>query len=117
MRIAMVSPYDWCVDGGVKSHIVHLAAYFRQWGHDVTIFAPASEPEKVGDECVVMGKPRSMRVSGSVARITFSWKSPEVSTLLVCSTYLVCSTAQIRITQHCSHNRLQARHQLVAAPR
>ena len=82
MRIAMVSPYDWCVDGGVKSHIVHLAAYFRQWGHEVTIFAPASEPEKVSGECVVMGKPRSMRVSGSVARITFSWKSPEVKNVL-----------------------------------
>lgn len=78
----MVTPYDWCVDGGVKSHIVHLAAYFRQWGHEVTIFAPASDRTKVGDECVVMGKPRSMRVSGSVARISFSWKSPEVKRVL-----------------------------------
>jgi len=82
MRIALVSPYDWCVEGGVKSHIAHLAKYFRQWGHDVTIFAPASEPEKVAGECVVMGKPRSLRVSGSVARITFAWKSPEVKAAL-----------------------------------
>lgn len=82
MRIAMVTPYDWCVDGGVKSHIVHLAEYFRQWGHEVTIFAPASDRAKVGDECVVLGKPRSMRVSGSVARITFSWKSPAVKAVL-----------------------------------
>lgn len=78
MRIAMVSPYDWCVEGGVKSHIKHLAAYFREWGHEVTIFAPASDPLKARDEIVVMGKPWSMRVSGSVARITFAWKSPEV---------------------------------------
>jgi phosphatidylinositol alpha-mannosyltransferase len=82
MRIALVCPYDWCVDGGVKSHIAHLAAHFRQWGHEVTIFAPASDPEKVAGECVVMGKPRSMRVSGSVARITFAWKSPEVKDVL-----------------------------------
>ncbi len=74
----MVSPYDWCVEGGVKSHIKHLAAYFREWGHEVTIFAPASDPLKARDEIVVMGKPWSMRVSGSVARITFAWKSPEV---------------------------------------
>ena len=82
MKIALVSPYDWCVDGGVKSHITHLAAYFREWGHEVTIFAPASDPEKVGGECVAMGKPRSMRVSGSVARITFSWSSPAVKRVL-----------------------------------
>lgn len=78
MKIAMVSPYDWCVEGGVKSHIAHLAAYFREWGHEVTIFAPASIPERARGEVVVMGKPVSMRVSGSVARITFAWKSPEV---------------------------------------
>jgi len=82
MRIALVSPYDWCVEGGVKAHITHLAAYFRQWGHEVTIFAPASDPEAVQDECHVMGRPHGVRSSGSVARITFAWKSPEVKAVL-----------------------------------
>lgn len=82
MKIALVSPYDWCIDGGVKSHIAHLAAYFREWGHEVTIFAPASDPQQVAGQCVVMGKPRSMRVSGSVARISFSWNSPAVKKVL-----------------------------------
>jgi phosphatidylinositol alpha-mannosyltransferase len=82
MKIAIVSPYDWCVEGGVKTHITHLTAYFREWGHDVTIFAPASDRVSVGDEVVVMGKPRPMRVSGSVARITFAWKSPAVKKAL-----------------------------------
>lgn len=82
MKIALVSPYDWCVEGGVKSHIAHLAAFFRQWGHDVTIFAPASDPEQVEGQCVVMGRPWSMRVSGSVARITFAWSSPTVKKVL-----------------------------------
>ena len=82
MKIAIVSPYDWCVEGGVKTHITHLTAYFREWGHDVTIFAPASDRVRVGDEVVVMGKPRPMRVSGSVARITFAWKSPAVKKAL-----------------------------------
>jgi len=82
MKIALVSPYDWCVEGGVKTHIAHLAAYFREWGHDVTIFAPASDRERASKEVTVMGKPWPMRVSGSVARITFAWKSPEVRDVL-----------------------------------
>jgi phosphatidylinositol alpha-mannosyltransferase len=82
MKIAIVSPYDWCVEGGVKTHIAHLAEYFREWGHDVTIFAPASDREIAGAEVTVMGKPWPMRVSGSVARITFAWKSPEVRRVL-----------------------------------
>lgn len=82
MKIALVSPYDWCVEGGVKTHIRHLAASFRAWGHEVVIFAPASEPGRVRDEVHVMGRPFSMRVSGSVARITFAWKSPEVKRVL-----------------------------------
>jgi phosphatidylinositol alpha-mannosyltransferase len=82
MKIAMVSPYDWCVDGGVNTHIKQLAGYFRSWGHEVTIFAPASDRARASAEVVVMGKPRAMRVSGSVARITFSWKSPAVKHVL-----------------------------------
>lgn len=82
MKIALVSPYDWCVAGGVNNHITHLAEYFRDWGHDVTIFAPASDRDSAAREVIVMGKPRAMRVSGSIARITFSWKSPEVREVL-----------------------------------
>jgi phosphatidylinositol alpha-mannosyltransferase len=82
VKIALVSPYDWCVEGGVKTHIAHLAAYFREWGHEVTIFAPASDREAAAGEVTVMGKPWPMRVSGSVARITFAWKSPEVRDVL-----------------------------------
>jgi phosphatidylinositol alpha-mannosyltransferase len=82
MKIAMVSPYDWCVEGGVKSHITHLAEYFREWGHEVAVFAPASDAKRVNGEVVVMGKPWPMHVSGSVARITFAWKSDEVRAAL-----------------------------------
>jgi phosphatidylinositol alpha-mannosyltransferase len=82
MKIALVSPYDWCVEGGVKTHIAHLAVYFREWGHDVTIFAPASDRAAAAAEVTVMGKPRPVRVSGSIARITWAWKSPEVRDVL-----------------------------------
>lgn len=78
----MVSPYDWCVPGGVNDHISHLAGYFRRWGHEVTIFAPASDRVAAKKECVVMGRPHRLRVSGSVARITFSWSSPAVKRVL-----------------------------------
>ncbi|MFN0095862.1 MAG: glycosyltransferase family 4 protein [Dehalococcoidia bacterium] len=82
MRIALISPYDWCVPGGVNNHVSHLSHYFRKWGHDVTIFAPASDPESVAGECHVFGRVTPLRVSGSVARISFSWKSPEAKRLL-----------------------------------
>lgn len=82
MKIALVSPYDWCVSGGVNAHITHLASRFRAWGHEVTIFAPASDPSRVGNECIVMGRPRQVPVSGSVARITFAWSSPRVKRVL-----------------------------------
>ncbi|MGI8927046.1 MAG: glycosyltransferase family 4 protein [Tepidiformaceae bacterium] len=82
MRIALVSPYDWCVEGGVNAHITHLASAFRGWGHEVTIFAPASSPTTVAGEVVVMGRPHRVHASGSVARITFAWKSPAVKEAL-----------------------------------
>jgi phosphatidylinositol alpha-mannosyltransferase len=87
MKIALISPYDWCVRGGVNNHVTHLAHYFRQWGHEVTIFAPASDPEAVAGECYVFGGITSLRVSGSVARISFSWKSPAAKKLLAVSDF------------------------------
>lgn len=78
----MVSPYDWCIPSGVNRHVLRLAEYFRGWGHEVTIFAPASDPTAVNGECIAMGRPRSVPVSGSVARITFSWKVANVRAAL-----------------------------------
>lgn len=74
MKIAMVCPYDWSVEGGVKNHVRQLSSHFRAWGHDVTIFAPASDVEVAARECVVIGRPRPVPANGSVARITFSWR-------------------------------------------
>ena len=82
MRIALVSPYDWCVPSGVNRHIEQLAAQFRHWGHAVTTVAPASEPAEVTDQCVVMGRPRAVPASGSLARISFTWKRRAIESLL-----------------------------------
>ncbi len=87
MRIALVSPYDWSVDGGVNRHVTQLAARFRSWGHEAEIFAPASRPLEIGDGCIALGKPRPVPASGSVARITFDWKSLEVKRRLADGRY------------------------------
>jgi phosphatidylinositol alpha-mannosyltransferase len=76
MKIALVSPYDWAVMGGVNNHIHHLAEQFVGRGHQVHIIAAGSKPAK-SDICPVttIGRPIPLRVSGSVARITLSLRS------------------------------------------
>jgi phosphatidylinositol alpha-mannosyltransferase len=73
MKIALVSPYDWSVSGGVNNHIRHLAEEFVGLGHQVHIIAAGTRPVR-GEACPVttIGRPIPLRVSGSVARITLS---------------------------------------------
>jgi phosphatidylinositol alpha-mannosyltransferase len=76
VKIALVSPYDWSVMGGVNNHIAHLAEQFVERGHSVHIVAAGSKPAK-SDICPIttIGRPIPLRVSGSVARITLSLRS------------------------------------------
>jgi phosphatidylinositol alpha-mannosyltransferase len=76
MKIALVSPYDWSVMGGVNNHIAHLAEQFVALGHSVHIVAAGSKPA-TSDICPIttIGRPIPLRVSGSVARITLSLRS------------------------------------------
>ncbi len=82
MRILFVSPYDWSMPGGVNNHIGTLSDQFRRWGHEVTILAPASDPEGAEQDCVVMGRPLAVPASGSMARISFTWKGRAIESLL-----------------------------------
>jgi phosphatidylinositol alpha-mannosyltransferase len=82
MRIALVSPYDWSVPGGVNAHVTHLARCFGVEGHEATIFAPASDPASAARECVPIGRTVSVRASGSVQRITPAWHGRRVSAAL-----------------------------------
>jgi len=59
----------------VVNHILSLDKEFSRMGHDVRVIAPASEAPispQVEGRFIQIGKPRSVPVSGSVARITLS---------------------------------------------
>ncbi len=76
MKVALVSPYDWGVSGGVNNHIRHLSEQFVSLGHSPHIVAPGSRPA-MADACpiTIIGRPIPLRVSGSVARITLSLRT------------------------------------------
>jgi phosphatidylinositol alpha-mannosyltransferase len=83
MKIALVSPYDWAVPGGVNNHCEHLREEFVARGHEVLISAPSSR-EVTEDYVVRIGKrPVSVPASGSLARISLSLTlAPAVRELL-----------------------------------
>ena len=75
MRIALVSPYDWAVPGGVNSHVTNLGRQFMRRGHDVMIIAPASkqtgrEPPFVR---IIGHSSIGLPASGSVANVSISF--------------------------------------------
>ena len=68
MKIALVSPYDWDVPGGVNTHVHALARQLRGSGHEVKTIAPASRD--VDDvNMITLGRPWPVAASGSVVRI------------------------------------------------
>ena len=72
MKIALVSPYDWAVPGGVNSHCARLREQFLEHEHDVRIIAPASKKIDEEDVITIGKRPVSLPVSGSMARISLS---------------------------------------------
>jgi phosphatidylinositol alpha-mannosyltransferase len=73
MKIALVSPYDHSVAGGVRTHIDGLDREFRALGHNVKILAPASDESSLADNVIVVSDHVvPLGVSGSTARITLS---------------------------------------------
>lgn len=68
----MVCPYGWDTPGGVQSHMRDLAEYLIGEGHFVSILAPISDDTVSFEDYVVnAGKPISIPVNGSVARVLF----------------------------------------------
>lgn len=73
MKIALVSPYDFCHPGGVARHITSLYTRFTYLGHEVKVIAPASgEIKDFGDNFIRIGKPIPIPASDSVIRVSIS---------------------------------------------
>jgi phosphatidylinositol alpha-mannosyltransferase len=85
MKIALVSPYDWSVPGGVNGHITNLAGNFMRRGHEVTVVAPSSK--QTGREppwvTIIGHSSIGLPASGSVANVALSYNlGPRVKRLL-----------------------------------
>ena len=70
MRIALVSPYDYSVPGGVNNHIGQLAREFNRLDHEARILVPSSE--QVMDKNVINTSSSIVLVpfAGSIARVS-----------------------------------------------
>jgi len=72
IRIGMVCPYGWDTPGGVQTHIRDLADHLIEEGHYVSVLTPVSYDSVQSANYVVnAGKPISIPVNGSVAKILF----------------------------------------------
>ena len=72
IRIGMVCPYGWDTPGGVQTHIRDLTQHLIDEGHYVSVLAPISDDSISHEDYVVnAGKPISIPVNGSVARVIF----------------------------------------------
>jgi phosphatidylinositol alpha-mannosyltransferase len=72
VKVALVSPYDWAVPGGVNSHCARLREQFVARGHEVRIAAPSSRRIEEPDVVTIGKRPVSVPASGSLARISLS---------------------------------------------
>jgi phosphatidyl-myo-inositol alpha-mannosyltransferase len=75
MRIGIVCPYDWEVPGGVREHISGLAETLIEFGHDVSVIAPADDDAELPDYVVPAGRAVPVPYNGSVARLAFGFLS------------------------------------------
>ena len=75
MRVGLVCPYAWDVPGGVRSHVSDLALTLLERGHEVSVLAPAEDPDLLPVWVVDGGRPVSVPYNGSVAKVTFGFRT------------------------------------------
>jgi phosphatidylinositol alpha-mannosyltransferase len=72
IRIGMVCPYGWDTPGGVQSHIRDLTEHLISEGHYVSVLTPITDDSLAHEDYVVnAGKPISIPINGSVAKVLF----------------------------------------------
>ena len=74
MKVLLVCPYAWESPGGVQVHVRELAVQLRARGHEVLVLAPGERgaPEPW---VRIVGRPVRISYRGTVAPISFSWRS------------------------------------------
>jgi phosphatidyl-myo-inositol alpha-mannosyltransferase len=73
LRIGLVCPYSFEVYGGVQNHVLGLARYLREEGHDPHILAPGCPEPALTDglRFTSAGPAVPVPYNGSVARVNF----------------------------------------------
>jgi phosphatidylinositol alpha-mannosyltransferase len=71
MKIGIVCPYSFDMNGGVQEHVKDLATELIKRKHNVEVIAPAKKTTDVPDFVVKMGASVPINVNGSVARFKF----------------------------------------------
>jgi len=71
MRVALVSPYDLDVVGGVQSHVAALADALREVGDDVLVVG-AGDPSRSGPGAVRVGRSARVPANGSRAPVALA---------------------------------------------
>ena len=72
MKIALVSPYDFCYPGGVVNHIIALEKQLSKMGHDVKIIAPTSRDVEGYENFIKIGNAHCFPAKGTTLRISTS---------------------------------------------
>ena len=72
MRIALVTPYSLDVPGGVGTHVLGLARWLRDQGHDPFVVAPGDRVVDAGVPVRLLGRATPLPFNGSTARLALS---------------------------------------------
>ncbi|MFT8395162.1 glycosyltransferase family 4 protein [Propionibacterium sp.] len=78
MKVGIVCPYSFSRPGGVQNHVLGLAGWLKEQGHEISIIAPGqASPALLAEtglkpaEFVTAGRALPVNFNGSVARINF----------------------------------------------
>ena len=72
MRNALVTPYSLDVPGGVGTHVLGLARWLREQGHDAFVVAPGERVVDAGVPVRLLGRATPLPFNGSTARLALS---------------------------------------------